>query len=384
MKRFFSILVLLTFAIPSAFSSPSPFSEEAEVRFKALENAIAAAIAGIVPFTQGETISNASDDVLIFTSNDESITLRALGFEAKSAVLQLWSDEGDDAADKYSFTVDTSDVLTLASGGAMDYRVQSAEATDAKITLQTDDSDDNGDDWEIKNAASGNALSFSNDTSGSQVSKLALSTTGILTMSNDETLSNVTDDSLIFASNDEAAVIEILGFEAKAATLRLSADESDDTGDTFNLNVSTADVFSINSEATPLLSIATTGAMTTVGGLAGDGGDALVGFLNSAVAATATTLTVAQCGSTVRNTGAVAINLPDGAAGVIGCRFTFVTGNASNFDVNPGNSDLILLLTNAAGDAIRNATLGNSVTLEYTGTNQWNQISIIGTWSDIN
>lgn len=126
-----------------------------------------------------------------------------------------------------------------------------------------------------------------------------------------------------------------------------------------------------------------TGPMTATGSLTGDGGDAISGFLQKQVAATATTITAAQCGSTFINTGAVQMELPE-ASTALGCRLTFITGNASNFDVNPDNADQILVLTNAAGDAIRNATLGNSVTLEAISASQWTPVAISGTYSDIN
>jgi hypothetical protein len=58
------------------------------------------------------------------------------------------------------------------------------------------------------------------------------------------------------------------------------------------------------------------------------------GMVQTQVAATATTLTSAQCGSTFYNTGAVEVRIPK-ASGVLGCRYTFVTLNASKFDVNP-------------------------------------------------
>ena len=108
------------------------------------------------------------------------------------------------------------------------------------------------------------------------------------------------------------------------------------------------------------------------------------GVLRTQVAATATTITSAQCGSTFINTGAVVINLPEASA-VLGCRLTFITGNASNFDVNPDNADQILVITNAAGDAMRNATLGNSIMLEAISASQWAPVGKEqGTWTDIN
>ena len=101
------------------------------------------------------------------------------------------------------------------------------------------------------------------------------------------------------------------------------------------------------------------------------------------VAATATTITAAQCGSTFYNAGAVAMNLPE-ASTVVGCRYTFVTLNAANFDVNPDNADQILVLTDAAGDSIRNATLGNAIILQAVSASQWVQVGGQGTYADIN
>lgn len=101
------------------------------------------------------------------------------------------------------------------------------------------------------------------------------------------------------------------------------------------------------------------------------------------IAATATTLTSAQCGSTVYNSGAVEVELPE-ASTVLGCRFTFITANASNFDIDPDAADQILIQTNAAGDSIRNATLGNAITIEAISASQWAPVAVVGTWSDNN
>lgn len=129
--------------------------------------------------------------------------------------------------------------------------------------------------------------------------------------------------------------------------------------------------------------LAVSGNSTLSGNVTGDGGDTLSGFLVKQVAATATTITAAQCGSTFYNTGAVAINLPEASA-VLGCRITFITANASNFDVNPDDADTILVETNAAGDSMRNATLGNSITVQAISASQWAPVAVSGTYSDIN
>lgn len=172
--------------------------------------------------------------------------------------------------------------------------ISAAEATDATFYMKADESDDNGDDWLFKVAASGNAFSLSNDVSGSQVAKLSVSTAGAVTF----------------------------------------------TG-------------------------------------------SIVGYTAPLVAATATTITAAQCGSTFYNSGAVEMELPE-ASTVLGCTLSFVTLNASNFDIDPDAADQILVLTNAAGDSIRNATLGNTVTIRAVSASQWVVVGVQGTWSDNN
>lgn len=122
---------------------------------------------------------------------------------------------------------------------------------------------------------------------------------------------------------------------------------------------------------------------TFTGDVIGDGGDQLYGFRQEQTVATATTITVAQCGQTFINAGAVQMELPEASA-ALGCRLTFITGNATNFDLNPDNADQILVQTNAVGDAIRNATLGNAITIEAISASQWAPVAVSGTWTDIN
>lgn len=102
------------------------------------------------------------------------------------------------------------------------------------------------------------------------------------------------------------------------------------------------------------------------------------------VAATATTITAAQCGTTFYNTGAVVMKLPKSSASLLNCVIHFVTMNASNFDINPDDADRILILTDVTGDAIRNATIGNNISLKAVSATQWTQISGVGTYTDIN
>jgi hypothetical protein len=230
-----------------------------------------------------------------------------------------------------------------------------ADATAAILNLQADRADDNGDSWQIQ-AATTDFLEWYNNVSGSQLKKMSLSTAGAL---------------------------NVFGSEGADGVVTISADESDDNGDDWQLaNAASDNSFSLSNDTSGSQVAKVT--VNTAGDVYGPGAGSMYGFLQKEVAATATTITAAQCGSTFYNSGAVVINLPNGSAGIIGCRLTFITANASNFDVNPGNSDQILVLTNANGDAIRNATLGNTVVLQYGAANQWYEVSAVGTWTDIN
>lgn len=81
--------------------------------------------------------------------------------------------------------------------------------------------------------------------------------------------------------------------------------------------------------------------------------------------------------------GAVVFNLPE-ASTVIGKSFTFCVTAEQNLDVNPADGDTILGLTNAAGDAIRNATLGGSITLTVLDEANIVATAYQGTWNDVN
>lgn len=109
------------------------------------------------------------------------------------------------------------------------------------------------------------------------------------------------------------------------------------------------------------------------------------GLDNKVTFAASGSLTASQCGSLVMNSGAVTVTMPE-ASTVIGCSYKFVTGNASTFNLNPADgTDTIQVLTNAAGDSIANATLGNSVVLEAVSADAWAPIGAEkGTWTDSN
>jgi hypothetical protein len=106
--------------------------------------------------------------------------------------------------------------------------------------------------------------------------------------------------------------------------------------------------------------------------------------LQNRVTATATTITASQCGSTFINAGAIEIELPE-ASTVLGCRLTFIVGNASTFTIDPDAADTIMLLTNAAGDSLAADAVGESLVLEAISASAWAPVGAEkGTWTDSN
>ncbi len=77
-----------------------------------------------------------------------------------------------------TFTIVSSPTV---SGAAI--TIQGASSANAQLNMYADAAATNADQWQILSEASGNALDFLNKTSGSQVSKMKLSTAGVLTVS---------------------------------------------------------------------------------------------------------------------------------------------------------------------------------------------------------
>lgn len=215
--------------------------------------------------------------------------------------------------------------------------------------------------------------------------------TGSITMQSGEVISNVSDDIVQVASNDEHTTLSILGFEAKDAVLFLYPDQGDDDADKFSIKANAANVLSFNNNGTAFLSFTSAGVATMTGSLSGDGGDALSGFLQSQVASTSVAIVASQCGKTFVSNSADVMVLPE-ASTVLGCRLTFICGTADDFDIDPADgTDQILPITASggtispgAGDAIRCTDAGASVVLEAIGANAWAAVSHNGAITDVN
>lgn len=116
-----------------------------------------------------------------------------------------------------------------------------------------------------------------------------------------------------------------------------------------------------------------------------------VGTLMTQVASTTVAITASQCGSTFVSNSADVMTLPE-ASTVLGCRLTFISGTADDFDINPADgTDIISSITASgatinpsAGDAIRITDIGSSVTLEAIGNDRWAAVAHNGPITDVN
>ncbi|MHC1726503.1 MAG: hypothetical protein AB9866_10915 [Syntrophobacteraceae bacterium] len=98
------------------------------------------------------------------------------------------------------------------------------------------------------------------------------------------------------------------------------------------------------------------------------------------------TVGAAEAGDVQTASGAGVWALPE-ASTCIGCVFDLAIKAAGNVDINPADADIILGLTNAAGDAIRCATAGSSIrliVLDATNIVAFGPSCIDGTWTDVN
>jgi hypothetical protein len=130
--------------------------------------------------------------------------------------------------------------------------------------------------------------------------------------------------------------------------------------------------------------------VTFVQNVVGLGTDSLSGFLQKQVASTSVSITAVQCGSTFVSNSADVMVLPE-ASTVLGCRLTFISGTADDFDVNPadgtdqiGPISVTTAIAPAAGDAIRITDIGSAVVLEAVGANLWAVVSSNGAVTDVN
>ncbi len=390
--------------------------------------------AGVMSGPNGDLISNGTDDKISFESDDAATTVSAQGAEAQSGILQVCTDQCDDAGDKYSWTVATDDSMLLKNGTTtiqtwattgLTSTVMSngdtvTNATDDKLSFQSEDEastvealgfeaknailnlwadqgDDAGDKWSLTSDVTANGLLFKNDTT--QV--YALSSAGVVSYADSETLTDASDV-MTFAFDDAAATVKVAAFEATASNLILQADESDDNGDDWQITSTVANTFTVSNDTSGAqvakLTMTTAGAITLVGGIAGDGGDALKGFLSEIVAATSTTATIAQCGATFvgASDGNNTMVLPE-ASTALGCQYTFVCGETDDLVIDPSDGTdqigsflsytagpAIALIAPSAGDAVSCVSAGSQITIRAVANDLWVVLHSTGIITDTN
>ncbi len=202
---------------------------------------------GLLTLKEGESISNNTDDSIILTSNDENMTLLILGHaNAKSAILDLTADAGNDNVDTWTHTVADGGAYTIANEGTATMTV--AEAMDI---------------------------------------------TGTITLADDELLSNASDV-VDITGDDAATTFAIRGATGNfAGILEISADDAADNADTWLFSVADGGAMTVSNDGTATMTISeavTITGVTTVGGFV---------IVDELVTNAAMTLTAAMSGKII-------------------------------------------------------------------------------------
>ncbi len=181
---------------------------------------------------------------------------------------------------------------------------------------------------------------------------------------------------------NEASALYLHSDSGTTETIKIHCDQ----GDTATSIEIVSDDGGITLDAGANDSITTASPLDVNEAIVGDGGAAISGMLYTVTNdIDGKVLTIAEAGTVQTNSGAGGggvWDLPE-ASTAIGMYYTFVTVAVQNLDINPDNGDQILVLTNAAGDAVRNATAGNTLTLLAIDATNWVVIGEKGTWTDV-
>jgi hypothetical protein len=376
---------------------------------------------GVVTLNNGEYITNAVDNTVTVGSSAAAMVMSVYSSNATNgtAALNLVGDAQADATDSFQIINSANGTLTIGnddttpgtyvakatidSTGA--FTVQGSEATAGSLGIWSD----NGDDVADKFTLSMDAADLMTITTG-VTTAATVSTAGLWTLPAGVTSSLVTD-----ASSLTAGSIVTAGGIACAKQLYVGDDidmSVSGTG-TYDLTLKTnmADALSITDGTDIMVFATTTGtptvtitpattitgattltaALTANGDVIGDGSDQLYGFRQEQVASTTAGIAVTGSGKTYVSNSADVMTLPE-ASTALGMRITFIGGTADDFDINPADGTDVIgpitasggTITPSAGDAIRITDIGSSVTLEAIGNDLWACVAHNGAITDVN
>jgi len=153
------------------------------------------------------------------------------------------------------------------------------------------------------------------------------------------------------------------------------------TTDTLTNKTLTAPTVTTGTFASPAIS----GASTSIAGTVDHNGVFVCTLTNKTTDAT---ILLTDADALVTNAGAgaaITFTMPE-ASTVIGREFKFAVVDANTVNIDVDAADLILALTNAAGDKIQNTgTAGNTIRLMAINTTNFVAVGqAYGTWSDAN
>ena len=205
-----------------------------------------------------QIISDGATNALLFDNAGATVfSIPSTGIIALSAALDLSNGEQLSNA--------TDDTVRIASDDAsMVFDVYSPLATNgtSAINLIGDAGADATDRFQIKNNANG-TLTFANDSAvaGTYVTKLTMSSAGVLTLVSGATITPASDV-VTFEENDAAGSFIFAGADTAASSITVASDSNDDAADAFKLSMDAADLMTITTGATTAATVSTAGLWT--------------------------------------------------------------------------------------------------------------------------
>jgi len=175
-------------------------------------------------------------------------------------------------SDTYTFSTNSEYIDNTTNGtilfsndaGNLIVKMLSSGTSDSTVALQlVGDAGANATDgFQIKNNADG-TLTIGNDSSvaGTYVTKWTLSSAGVITYVDSETLTDASDV-VTLTFDDAAADFIVKAYDATASTIEIWADRGDDAADKFLMSMSAADAFTFTTGATLAATVSNAGLWT--------------------------------------------------------------------------------------------------------------------------
>jgi len=141
-------------------------------------------------------------------------------------------------------SLDSTGITASDPDGDAIFNIKGFEGSSAALYLISDEGDDNGDTWQIKNSQADNTLRFKNNTSGSQVTIWELETNGNVTQSGNLIVNNTSGIKIGTATTQKLAFFNSTPVVQQSAIANITTTASSGTLPTANGSITIANAAS--------------------------------------------------------------------------------------------------------------------------------------------